>query len=104
MDYLLNKYEDSDVDELLNVCTYLDPRFKERYIEGEVDRTLVKNCLAREGTEMIEDGISEPTSSSSSLSSSGGSETVYGPDTVKKRKLSSWLKETVELQSASSTP
>jgi len=63
----------------------------------------VKNCLAREGTEMIEDGISEPTSSSSSLSSSGGSETVSGPDTVKKHKLSSCLKETVELQSASST-
>ena len=64
----------------------------------------MKNCLAREGTEMIEDGISEPTSSSSSLSSSGGSETVYRPDTAKKRKISSWLKETVELQSASSIP
>jgi len=64
----------------------------------------VKNHLAREGTEMIEDGISEPTSSSSSPSSSGGSETVSGPGTIKKRKLSSWLKETIELQSASSTP
>jgi len=46
---------------------YLDPRFKERYIEGEVDCSLVKNHLAREGTEMIEDGISEPTSNSSSV-------------------------------------
>ena len=45
LDYLLSKYEDSDVDELLNVCMYLDPRFKERYIKGEVDRTLVKNRL-----------------------------------------------------------
>ena len=70
-----------------------------------MNRTLVKNCLAREGTEMIEDGISEPTFRSSSLSSSsGGSETVSRPDTVKKCKLLSWLKETVELQSASSTP
>ena len=37
LDYLLNKYDDNDVDELLNVCTYLDPRFKGVYIENEVD-------------------------------------------------------------------
>ena len=99
LDYLLNKYDDNDVDELLNVCTYLDPRFKGVYIENEVDLALVKDRLAREGTEMIEDqeGVSEPTSSSQSSSA------VSDPS-IKKRKLSSWLKETVELQSSSSTP
>ena len=99
LDYLLNKYDDNDVDELLNVCTYLDPRFKGVYIENEVDLALVKDRLAREGTEMIEDqeGVSEPTSSSQSSS-------VVSDPSIKKRKLSSWLKETVELQSSSSTP
>ena len=99
LDYLLNKYDDNDVDELLNVCTYLDPRFKGVYIENEVDLALVKDRLAREGTEMIEDqeGVSEPTSSSQSSSA------VSDPS-IKKRKLSGWLKETVELQSSSSTP
>ena len=48
---------------------------------------------------MIEDqeGVSEPTSSSQSSSA------VSDPS-IKKRKLSSWLKETVELLSSSSTP
>ena len=28
LDYLLRKYDDNDIDELLNISAYLDPRFK----------------------------------------------------------------------------
>ena len=55
LEYLLKKYDDADIDELLNVCTYFDPRFKESYIDGEVKIALVKDRLAREDVEMLED-------------------------------------------------
>ena len=49
--YLQSKYNDADIDELLSVCTYLDPRFKESYIEG--NSAIVKYQFAREGVEII---------------------------------------------------
>ena len=103
LDYLLRKYDDNDIDELLNISTYLDPRFKGKYIESDEDLALVKDRLAREGTEMIEDQEEVSESTSSSQSSSGSSETACDPG-IKKRKLSSWLKETIELKLSSSTP
>jgi len=45
-DYLQSKYDDEDINELLNVCTYLDPRFKSMYIEDGTSITLATDCLA----------------------------------------------------------
>ena len=48
------KYINPDIDELLNVYTYLDPRFKGSYID-EADVTLVEDCSTREGVDEDED-------------------------------------------------
>ena len=105
LNYLLRKYDDADIDELLNVCTYLDPRFKVSYIDDEVNIALVKDRLAREGVEMIEDQDKTPESTISSQTAteaSGNAEQT--PSSNKKRKLSSWLKEATETQLSASTP
>ena len=108
-DYLQNKYDDADIDELLDVCVYLDPRFKSTHIEDDVSAALVKDRLAREGIEIIEEQTCqhatgntavvteafEHTSMTSSVSSSNPS---------KKRKLSAWLKEAAEAQVPSNNP
>ena len=108
MEYLVKRYDDTDIDELLNVCTYLDPRFKGSYIDDLGDISLVKDRLVREGVEMIEDQDrpSEPTASPLTTDASGDSErtSVSEQSGTKKRKLSSWLKEATEAQLSSSTP
>ena len=53
-DYLQNNYNDADIDGLLNVCTYFDPRFKSMYIDDDVDTALVNDRLAQENVEIIE--------------------------------------------------
>ena len=106
LDYLLRKYDDPDIDELLNVCTYLDPRFKESYID-EADITLVKDRLTREGVDEDQDGTSEdsePTASTLLASGNSAEPSLSEQSGIKKRKLSSWLKEATELQSSSGTP
>ena len=59
--YLQSKYDDAHIDGLLSVCTYIDSRFKESYFE--VNNALVKDCLAREGIEIIEEQNNEPATS-----------------------------------------
>ena len=103
-DHLQNKYDDVDVNELLNVRTYLDPRFKSMYIEDGVSVTLVIDCLAREGFEIIEEQTSQSASGTGSTPpiatevSECTSSTSNSSNLTKKRKLSSWLKEAAETQ------
>ena len=102
-DYLQNKYDDVDIDELLNVCTYLDPRFKSMYIEDGVSVTLVIDRLAREGVEIMEEETSQPASCTGSTPistevSGCTSSASNSSNVTKKRKLSSWLKEAAETQ------
>ena len=103
-DHLQNKYDDVDVNELLNVRTYLNPRFKSMYIEDGVSVTLVIDCLAREGVEIIEEQTSQPASGTGSTPpiatevSECTSSTSNSSNLTKKRKLSSWLKEAAETQ------
>ena len=106
LDNLLEKYDDADIEELLNVCTYLDPRFKGSYIDDEISISLVKDRLAREGVEMIEDQdrIPEPAGSAPTATDLSTDSEQSAQSGIKKRKLSSWLKEAVETHSSSSTP
>ena len=90
------------INELLNVCTYLDPRL---YIEGSVSATLVINCLARESVEIIEEETSQPASGTSStppIATEASEDTPSASNSsnnpTKKLKLSSWLKEAAETQ------
>ena len=62
LDYLLMKYDDPDINELLNVCTYLDPRFKGSYID-EADITLVEYHLTKASVDEDQDSTSEPAAS-----------------------------------------
>ena len=105
MDNLLEKYDDADIEELLNVCTYLDPRFKGSYIDDEISISLVKDRLAREGMEMIEDQdrIPEPAGSAPTAMDASTDSEQSAQFGIKKRKLSSWLKEAVETHSSSSS-
>ena len=55
--YLQSKYDNADIDELLSMCTLIPD-----YIEGS--SAIVKDQLAREGVEIIDEKINEPTNSS----------------------------------------
>ena len=103
LNYLLIKYDDPDINELLNVCTYLDPRFKGSYID-EADVTLVEDRLTREGTDENQDSTSEPTPSTLPTSGDSAEASLSEKSGTKKRKLSSWLKEATKMPSSSSTP
>ena len=91
-----------DINELLNVCTYLDPL--SMYIEYGGSATLVIDRLAREGVEIIEEQTSQPASGTGSTPpiATGVSECTSSASNcsnlTKKRKLSSWLKEAAETQ------
>ena len=103
LNYLLIKYDDPDINELLNICTYLDPRFKGSYID-EADVTLVEDRLTREGTDENQDSTSEPTPSTLPTSGDSAEASLSEKSGTKKRKLSSWLKEATKMPSSSSTP
>ena len=105
LDNLLEKYDDADIEELLNVCTYLDSRFKGSYIDDEISISLVKDRLAKEGVEMIEDQdrIPEPAGNAPTATDASTDTEQSAQSGIKKRKLSSWLKEAVETHSSSSS-
>ncbi len=54
LEYLENKYSDSDIDEMLSVSSFLDPRFKAEYNgSAATDLAVVKDRIAREGVELM---------------------------------------------------
>lgn len=77
---------DSDIDEVLYVPSFLDPRFKAEYI-GSVatDLAMVKDRIVREGVELM------PKDTAPEVPHSKPSKATEPP--VKKRKLGSWLNE-----------
>lgn len=86
--------------------TYLDPRFRSTYIEDDVSAALVKDCLAREGVEVIEEQTCQPTTGNLAVVTEASEHTssVSSSNPSKKRKLSAWLKEATEAQAPSNNP
>ena len=80
---MINKYSDSEVCKLLNLATFVDPRFITGYIPTEIEVTVVKDTLAKEGTEI--------KLSSTEIQVEND---VSGDDAPlpKRKKLGSWLK------------
>ena len=52
LEYTENKYSDSEVCKILNLATFVDPRFIAEYIPTEIEVAVVKDTLAKEGTEV----------------------------------------------------
>ena len=52
LEYMINKYSDSKVCKLLNLATFVDPCFITEYIPTEIEVAVVKDTLAKEGTEI----------------------------------------------------
>ena len=52
LSYLEQKYTDVEISELLNLATFLDPRFITEYIPTMIKVSVTKDRLAREGTEI----------------------------------------------------
>ena len=106
-DYLQNKYDEADIDGLLNVCTYLDPRFKSMYIDDDVDTALVKDRLAREGVEIIEAQTGQSATGNTTVTTEASENTSSASTSSnpsKKCKLSTWLKEAAVIQGPSGNP
>lgn len=90
--YMEDKYEPDKVKSLLNIASFLDPRFCTSYIDNKDD---VIDKITDEGVDIlfqIEDAQSRSCSSTSTTEgSSDNSENQQSP-AAKKRKLGSWLK------------
>ena len=56
--YLEQKYNDFDICELLNLATFLDPRFVTEYTPTSVEVAATKDRLAKEGTEIWSSALS----------------------------------------------
>ena len=90
--YLDGKYSDVETAELMDLASFLDPRFITDYISNP-DLPIVKDRLIREGSEILE-------SSSDAMDSRRTESTETNEDendddagcSTKRRKLSSWLK------------
>ena len=96
------KYDDPDINELLNVCTYLDPRFKGPYID-EADVTLVEYHLTKASVDEDQDSTSEPAASTLPTFGDFTEASLSKKSGIKKHKLLIWLKKATEMPSSSST-
>ena len=52
MEYLVNKYEPTDVQNILNKASYLDPRFCDMYLDDDAKDT-VKQMVTEEGEVLL---------------------------------------------------
>ena len=74
------------------------------YIDDDVDTVLAKDCLAREGVEIIEEQTCQSASGNTAVTteaSENSSATSTNSNPSKKCKLSAWLKEAAVVQAPS---
>ncbi len=84
MEYLVDKYEPADIQNLLNKASYLDPRFCDVYLSDDA-RKLVKQMIIEEGGLLL-----SRLNSSESVSEECA---PSNPPPSKKRKLGAWLEK-----------
>ena len=90
--YIEAKYEDQKIQKLLNISTYLDPRFIDTYV---VDKEAVVSMIKDEAMEVYSHDCQVQVSSICNSESSPPS---------KKRKLGAWLKQAGELDTTTTEP
>ena len=93
-DYLENKYySDAELKELLNVASFIDPRFMVEYIGTETEVAIARDRIAREGPEMAAPSLQDATNAcaSNTAAESESTEELVEPP-PKRKKLSSWLR------------
>ena len=83
MEYLVNKYEPTDMQNILNQAGYLDPWFCDMYLDDDAKDT-VKQMVTEEGEVLL---------SSLKLSVSDSEHAASKPPPPKKRKLGAWLEK-----------
>ena len=102
MDYLESKYNDLQTQDILDVATFLDPRFKADYMEAATLND-IKEKLVNEVMSMMQKQSGPSASVSQSDTSATTSSTVHLAGGEKKRKISlgSFFKN---LSSSATTP
>lgn len=93
LDDLLPRYSTTAEQQLLSVCTFLNPRFKMEYSD---DKENLKKTIKEELLE-VEIGDTSPTHTDSQSNSN----TVCSPPPPKRKKLATFLKKATEDESAS---
>ena len=92
IDYMEKKYADNKTKEILNIATFLDPRFKTDFVEG-VDLETVHDNIIDQGMEIFSShGMSNATAGSQT--SLNGTQGDQEPPTKKKKLLLFLQKET----------
>ena len=97
LEYIENKYSESEVCKPLNLATFVDPRFVAEYIPTEIKVAVVKDTLAKEGTEI------KLSSAETQENNAGGNDAVDAPPS-KRKKLGSWLKSVRQEQESIRSP
>ena len=96
--YLESKYlGHSNFEDTINIASFLDPRFKAKHLGDELP--LIKQCVIREGVEIVGSGGNDEDSEDVLISTGEGD----APKS-KRHKLRSWLKEATQVVSTSVTP
>ena len=95
LEYMENKYSDTVVCKILNFATFVDPHFITEYIPTEIEVAVVKDTLAKEGTEVKLSSVEIQVQND-----------VSGDDTPppKRKKLGSWLKSVRQEQESVRSP
>ena len=92
LEYMNSKYEPDNVKQLLNLSSFLDPRFCSTYINDD-DKDEVFDTIVNEGAAIL---TAESSSSSSTTNTEGDSNEDESQPKTKKRKLGSWLANSAE--------
>ena len=86
--YLYEKFSKQETDELLNMATFLDPRFKTDYIDEDEEKELVIERITEEATEMIR----KQKGQASEGENSAAAITPVSEPPAKKSKIGTFLK------------
>jgi len=89
-----HRYSDSEISELLDVASYLDPRFVTDYIDV-VDLDSIRDRLVEEGVEFDQNTESEPNDNTQQSQTE---------PPAKRMKLGSWLKKSKQAINTASHP
>ncbi len=85
------RYKSRVLNELLNVATFLDPRFMAYFTTDAVELAVVKDRLVCEGSELPGEQDDSPKNPGTESAEGAGDLSTVPPS--KRKKLGSWLKE-----------